>query len=352
MRWMGRAALCLCALFGLGLGSAFAQPAPVNPRDLPIHAYANIFDPKSAPAHSINEAAWFVLWICAGIFLVVSVLITYAVIKFRHKSGDDRSEPPQVYGSTQIELAWTVLPILITVVLILVTARTIGEIQNAKLSDDRLRVRVVGHQWWWEIHYPEYGIVTANEVHVPVSREGAKRPTELLLQSADVIHSFWAPQLAGKVDLVPNRDNNLWIEPEITGIFLGNCAEYCGTQHANMKIRVVVQEPADFELWVKNQQKPPVDNPQVAKGKALFNSVSCVNCHTIGQSPINAVFGPNLTHLMSRQTLGAGVAPLTPEKLREWVKDPQPMKVGCLMPNMQLSQPEVDEIVAYLLTLE
>jgi len=317
---------------------------------------ANIFDPLSRPAEMIHETSMLVLLICAGIFAVVTFLLVYIVIRFKRPQNDDGAEPPQIYGSTQIELAWTVIPILIVVVLVLVTSRTIGEIQNMEMPPDAVKVRVVGHQWWWEIHYEGLGIVTANELHVPVStRDRAhSRPTHLTLQSADVIHSFWIPQLAGKTDVVPNKDNELWVEPYKTGVYFGNCAEYCGTQHANMLIRVIVHTPEDFEKWVA-LQKAPVPAPQTAQeieGKRLFFANSCINCHTIGDTVAKGVFGPDLTKLMLRQTIGAGVRPLNPETLRAWVKDPQDLKVGCLMPDMQLLPPEVDAITAYLQTLK
>ncbi|MEO8207181.1 MAG: cytochrome c oxidase subunit II, partial [Chthoniobacterales bacterium] len=199
-----------------------------------LRPIANIFDPLSTPAVQISHIAILVLAICAGIFLIVSGILVYTIIKFRIRPDDNGREPPQVYGGTQIELAWTVLPILITLVLIAVTARTIGDIQNAKMPETAVKVRIVGHQWWWEIHYPDMGVVTANELHVPVSTKDQRLRTQITLQSADVAHSFWVPQLAGKTDLIPNHDNHTWIEPFKPGIYLGNCAEYCGTQHAHM----------------------------------------------------------------------------------------------------------------------
>lgn len=220
---------------------------------------SDMFQPLSRPAEMIHSSAVLVLAITAGIFVVVTAMLVFVVWKFRRKGPeDDLKEPPQIYGSTHIELAWTVIPILITFVLILVTSRTIGEIQNAKIPENALKVRLIGHQWWWEVRYPELGIITANEIHVPVSRrDGAgRRPTGLVLESADVIHSFWVPQLAGKTDLIPNKKNETWIEPFVTGTFFGSCAEYCGTQHANMLLRVIVQEPADFEKWVQSMKKP------------------------------------------------------------------------------------------------
>jgi cytochrome c oxidase subunit 2 len=304
----------------------------------------------------IHSLAMVVIWITIGIFFVVTTLLVFIVIRYRKKASDDGSEPPQIYGSTNIELAWTVIPILITVVLVLVTSRTIGEIQNHKLPENALKIRLVGHQWWWEIHYPDLGIITANELHVPVSdRDPTKsRPTRIYLQSADVIHSFWVPQLAGKTDLVPNRTNETWIDPYEKGVYFGNCAEYCGTQHANMLLRVVVHSPEDFEKWVAAQKAPtlPPTTPAAIQGEKLFYDTSCINCHKVGDSVAQGVFGPDLTKLMTRQTIGAGVAPLDDKHLWAWVKDPQDLKVGCLMPDMQLLDSEVDSIVAYLKTLK
>ena len=169
-----------------------------------------------------------------------------------------------------------------------------------------------------------------------------------------MIHSFWVPQLAGKTDLVPNKRNKTWIEPFATGTFFGNCAEYCGTQHANMLLRVIVHEPVDYERWVKEMKQPPaapVSEPAIQGHKDFFAN-SCINCHTIDGSIAEGVFGPDLSKLMTRQTIGAGVAPLTPENLRAWVRDPQSLKTGCLMPDMKLLDSEVDSITAYLLTLK
>ncbi|MFZ4774540.1 MAG: cytochrome c oxidase subunit II [Terrimicrobiaceae bacterium] len=318
---------------------------------------ADMFQPLSRPAEMIHSSAMLVLAITAVIFVVVTAMLVYVVWKFRRKGPeDDLKEPPQIYGSTHIELAWTVVPILIVFVLILVTSRTIGEIQNAKMPANAVQVRLVGHQWWWEVQYPGEGIVTANEIHVPVSRRtgAGQRPTELVLESADVIHSFWVPQLAGKTDLVPNKKNKTWIEPFATGTFFGNCAEYCGTQHANMLLRVIVQEPEDYERWVKEMKQLPVapTSDLAIQGHKDFFANSCINCHKVDGSTAEGVFGPDLTKLMTRQTIGAGVAPLTPENLRAWVRDPQSLKTGCLMPDMKLHDSEVDSITAYLLTLK
>jgi cytochrome c oxidase subunit II len=312
----------------------------------------SIFRPLSMPAQAVYEISLLTLAICAAIFLVVGGLLVYTIIRFRRRHGDERREPPQVYGSNQIELAWTVVPILIVFVLILATARTIYDVQGAILPDDALNVTVIGHQWWWEISYPKLGVMTANELHVPVSESDRRRPTRLRLESADVAHSFWVPQLAGKTDLIPNRRNSMWIEPIQPGTYVGNCAEYCGLQHARMLLRVIVHPPADFEKWVAAQQSPPVEDAQARAGREVFFGTSCVNCHAIKTTTANGKFGPDLTHLMSRQTLGAGVVANTRENLRAWVRDPQHIKPGALMPNMQLTDDELNQVVAYLLSLK
>ena len=312
----------------------------------------NIFSPLSQPAQEIKETSILVLAVCAVIFIIVAGLLVYAIVRFRHRAGDEASEPPQVYGSNQIELAWTVLPILVVFVLILVTSRTIADIQNTKSPPGAVQATVVGHQWWWEIRYPELGIVTANELHVPASTGNSRQPTFLKLQSADVAHSFWVPQLAGKTDLIPNKENRMWIEPTKPGIYPGNCAEYCGTQHARMLIRVVVQSPDEFDRWVRDQQQATLVATNAAEGRKAFFANSCVNCHTIRGTSAQGKFGPDLTHLMGREMLAAGAAPNTAENLRLWVRDPQRIKLGCLMPNMQMTDQEVDQLVAYLQTLK
>jgi cytochrome c oxidase subunit II len=312
----------------------------------------NIFKPLSTPAHAVYEVSLLALAICAGIFLVVAGLLVYTLVRFRRRPGDDGREPPQVYGSNQIELAWTVIPILVVFVLFLATTRTIYDVQSANPPADSLDVTVVGHQWWWEIRYPKFAIVTANELHVPVSEPGKRRPTFLKLESADVVHSFWVPQLAGKTDLIPNRENRMWIEPTQTGTYVGNCAEYCGTQHAHMLLRVIVHTTEEFEKWVAEQKQSSADDSQVRSGRAVFLATSCVNCHAIQGTTANGNFGPDLTHLMSRQTLGAGAIANSRENLKTWVRDPQRIKPEVLMPNMQLTDNELNQVVEYLATLK
>jgi cytochrome c oxidase subunit II len=316
-----------------------------------VRSIQNIFAPVGAPAETLNQTATLVLLICLVIFLVVGGLLAYSVIRFRHKPGDDPSEPPQVYGSTAIELAWTVPPILIVVVLALATARTVGEIQNPNFAGDPVDVKIIGHRFWWEVRYPKYNIVTANEIHVPVSYLSAPRPIAMTMGSADVVHGFWVPELNGKEWLVPGRENKWWIQPSSLGIYLGNCTVLCGPQHANMLLRIVVESPEDFDKWVEQEQQPPKADPSVDAGRTAFATNSCGSCHTIDGTTSNGTFGPNLTHFMSRQTLGAGVAPNDDTNLQSWLRNPQDLKPGCLMPAMKLTPAQVAEVMAYIKTL-
>jgi cytochrome c oxidase subunit 2 len=333
-----------CAL--LLLNTACALQA--SPARTPL---SNIFSPASTPANSIYHLALFVLAITGVIFVVVSGLLTYVVAKFRGRPGDDGREPVQIYGSTQIELAWTVIPVLIVVVLFLTAARVIHGVEDARRPPGAIDVTVVGHRFWWEFRYPQYGVVTANELHVPVSCPEKRAPTFLTLLSADVDHDFWVPRLAGKTDVIPNRINHMWIEPQKTGLYLGQCAMYCGAQHAHMLLRVYVESQQDFKRWIHEQQKFAVENPQVAAGRQVFLSTACINCHTIRGTVADGRFGPDLTHLMSRDTLASGTVPNSQQSLRYWIQNPSAVKPGCLMPAMNLSSQELDEVAAYLETL-
>jgi len=344
----------------------------------------------------------FVLAITGLIYVGVSSLLVYAIVKFRARKGDT-TEPPQVFGSMQIELSWTIIPILIIVVLFLATARVLFSVQDAQKPASALDVIVVGHQFWWEFRYPQYNVVTANELHVPVSSKQAPRPTFMKLTSADVMHSFWVPQLDGKTDLLPNRVNEMWIDPQQTGMFEGQCAQFCGPEHAKMLLRVYVDTPEQFKEWIAGQQrtqaeltavpgglqpganetapnagnqsgvmqaainKVPPNSPttrgNVAElgesqeilartGQYVFEHEACISCHTVAGTVATGRYGPDLTHLMSRETIASGAATNTKENLLGWVGDPNQIKPGSLMPAMHLSDGQNQQITAYLLTLK
>jgi cytochrome c oxidase subunit 2 len=322
-----------------------------------IHAQSptNIFAPAATPAHSIFHLSMLVLAITLAIFLVVAGMILYALIRYRQRPEDSNREPAQIYGSNQIELSWTVIPILIVVMLFLSTTRIILRTQAIPKPDSAMNVTVIGHQFWWEYRYPQLGVVTANELHIPVSNPTHPTPTYLTMSSADVSHSFWVPRLAGKMDVIPNKINTMWMDPHQTGLYLGQCAQYCGTQHAKMLLRVYAQSPADFAAWVDQQRQPAVQdfagNSIAAEGQTVFMQNACINCHTVTGTVATGRFGPDLTHLASRDTIASGAIQNTPQNLRAWIDNPDSMKPGSLMPAMHLNSHDLDVITAYLTQL-
>jgi len=338
------AAAEICAP-GSGATASSVAP-PTAPTILPY-----IFDPHGPPARMIHDLSWLVLGICAVLFIVVEGMIFYGVIVYRRKKNDkSKEEPRQVYGSNPVEIAWTIIPLLIVFVLALTTVRTIRSIELTKAPPGALEVVVIGHQWWWEYRYLNANvsggeIVVANELHVPINR-----PVWLRLESADVIHSWWVPALAGKMDVIPNHTNYTWFNADSEGLYLGQCAEYCGNQHAGMLLRVVASKPAEFDAWLQTQVAPTVNDASVAMGRDIFQEYACSNCHTV-KGVSDGQFAPDLTHLMSRQTIAAGVAPLDPTTLKAWIDNPQALKPGCNMPSLQLDTQELDAVTAYLLTL-
>jgi len=322
--------------------SATSATEPLSP--------TSIFAPVSTPADGIFQLSLFVLAITTAIFVIVVGLMAYAVVRFRRRT-DDGVEPTPVFGSYQVELAWTIVPVLIVVALFLATARVIASMQHPPKPPDALDVVVIGHQYWWEYRYPALGVVTANELHVPVSDPAHPRPTFLTLLSADTDHSFWVPRLAGKTDLIANHPNSMWIDPHETGVYLGQCAQYCGTQHAKMLLRVYVDSREDFDRWIEGQRRPAQVVGAVAHGRHVFESTACVNCHAVGGTAAQGRFGPDLTHFMSRDTIASGAAPNTKENLRLWLRDPDALKPGSRMPAMNLSETDVNAVADYLESL-
>jgi cytochrome c oxidase subunit 2 len=344
---LGRVLSVLVMLAGILFAAQLCLASPADHSQIP-----SIFDPHSANADLLYRLSGFVLSITGLIFAVVFTLLVYVVIRFRERPTNAGREPAQVYGSNQIELAWTVIPILIVVVLFLATARVIHAIQDAPEPAGALEVTAIGHQFWWEFRYPTLGVVTANELHIPVSDQAHPRPTFMKLLSADTDHSFWVPQLGGKTDLIPNHMNRIWFAPRETGLFLGQCAQYCGTQHAKMLLRVFVESEEDFDAWIQAQKQPAIQDEKEAAGRRVFETTACLNCHAVGGTNGTGRFGPDLTHLMSRQTIAAGAAENTPANLRIWIQNPDAIKFGSLMPAMKLSDADLDALVRYLETLK
>jgi cytochrome c oxidase subunit 2 len=306
----------------------------------------SVLDPASPQGREILGLFWIVLGIAGVIFVVVTALVVIAAIRFRERPG---GPPPSTTDENiALELVWTVIPTLILAVLFVLTVRVMHRV-DPNPSDREPDLVVVAHQWWWELHYPRYGVTTANEFHLPV-----KTKLLLRLESADVVHDFWVPALGKKVDAIPGHPNTLSLTIDHPGIFLGTCDEFCGAEHAWMRIRVIGQTAPDFEAWAEHQALPAAkpSTPDGRRGLELFQRRTCASCHTIAGTTAHGKTGPNLTHLASRQTLASGALANTPEELSRWIADPQGIKPDCDMPDLHLDHSEVELLTAYLKELQ
>jgi cytochrome c oxidase subunit 2 len=283
------------------------------------------------------------------VFVLVEGVLLYAIFRFRGKPGDP--EPHQTHGNTTVEVIWTVIPALILAAIAVPTVRAIFQ-TNAIPGKEALTIEVVGHQWWWEFRYPEFNLTTANEMHVPTGRM-----VSLRMGSNDVIHSFWVPQFAAKRDVFANRETRMWFTAQAEGDYPGQCAEFCGIQHGRMSHRIKAQKPEEFQAWVAHMQtlsgKPggaaPGGNQAYAEGEKLFTGKGCIACHSM--AAVNApkgMVGPNLANIGSRSHLAAGTLKNTDENLARWIRDPQGIKKGVLMPNLGVTEAEGKALVAYL----
>lgn len=344
------------------------------------------------------------IWLGIGVFVFVEALLVYVMIRYRRRPND--AEPEHVHGNTKLELTWTILPAIVLAIITVPTVKSIWKFQTGAPAN-ALQVDVIGHQWWWEFRYPEQNIITANELYLPIGR-----PVNFVLRSADVIHSFWIPNLGGKRDLMRNRTNSLWFTPDSTGpqAFNGSCNEYCGASHANMRFRAYTVSPEDFDRWVAGQQAtaaitgapatpadttpaatpvaqtpppaPPAagyafpaeqlpahviprtplpdglafDDNLLAGGDAQRGSqafIFCVGCHTVRGNPIaRGVIGPDLTHVASRHTIGAGLFPNDAQHMARWIKNARKMKPmhGGTMSMPTLGVGEVDPVTKATIT--
>jgi cytochrome c oxidase subunit 2 len=304
------------------------------------------FRPITREGVAITNLFWVVLALSALVLLVVLVPLVYSIVRFR--GGPGVPDPPQVAGNRTIEIIWTGGAFALVAALFAGAVITMQTVSAATSS--ALRVTVIGHQWWWEYQYPDLNITTANELHLPTGQS-----SELEITSADVIHSFWVPQLGWKQDGNPGQTHTMWVQVDQSGTIEGTCAEYCGVEHAWMRIRVVAQPPDQFETWVHQQQQqaqaPSSDLER--EGQQLFATNTCVNCHTVQGTSSHGQVGPDLTHVGSRSTIGAGVLDNTPENLQSWVQHADEAKHGVLMPNFNtLSDQQAQALTAYLESLQ
>ncbi|MGH2735704.1 MAG: cytochrome c oxidase subunit II [Actinomycetota bacterium] len=337
----------------------FAASACQKANDAP----QSVLNPAGPFAESPDQLWDLTFGIAAVIFVLVEGALVFALIKFRHKEG---RRAAQFHGNTKVEVVLTAIPALILAGIAVPTVGTIFDL--AEEPSGALQVKVIAHQFWWEFQYPEQDVVTANELHIPVdtpvqmSIEGA--PTDRVDGGAEVIHSFWIPRLGGTQDSVPGHTNELLIEGSETGRYMGQCKEYCGLSHANMRIVAFVQSQEDFDQWVSEQSQPASDaaSGDAAAGQAIFNgdegsgAPSCNSCHSVDagvDAPPNT--GPNLAHLASRDTFAGALFELdfeNPENLAAWIRDPAAVKPGAKMPDTGLTDSEIQDVIAYLETLE
>ncbi len=326
-------------------------------------------NPKGPAAHHIYDllVTWL-FWPAVVVFFAVEGLLLYAIFRFRGRPGDPL--PAQLHGNTRLEVTWTLVPALILTVILAVTFRTQAVLATPP-TGEFITVRVIGHQWWWEFQYPDLGVTTANEMHIPVGV-----PIQVELSSADVIHSYWVPYLAGKMDAIPGRINKMSLQADEAGVYSGQCSEFCGVQHAMMRMLLVAQPQGEFDAWVRNERSIPsftagvtpgatpgatagvtpaagaASESLVTRGAQVFANGACVTCHAIRGTAAQARVGPELTHVGSRRSIAANTLTNTPENMRRWLRNPQAVKPGNLMPNLNLSDQDVDALVAYLQSLK
>jgi len=303
-------------------------------------ARGSLFSPHSPQVQAISALFGSFLILAAVIFLIVAGLVGYSIVRYRARAG--AAEPQPHFGSRRVEVIWTAIPLLIVIVLFVATVRIMASIDAPLAPTQPPDLIVTGHQWWWEAHYPN-GAVTANEIHIPAGRRLLAR-----IESVDVIHDFWVPELARKMDAVPGRPAFVWLEADTAGTYAGACSEFCGMQHAWMRFQVIADSEAGFSAWLIRQAASPAGTPD---GARVFQQQKCGDCHTVSLADTRALIGPPLAHIGDRRLLG-GEIPNTPENLARWIVEPQSIKPGNRMPNPRLSQPDVRLLSAYLESLQ
>ena len=356
---------------------ALASLAALAAACTPSHPQST-FDTLGPVAESQVLLFWVIFWAGLIVFVAVMAALVYIAVKYRAKPGD--KDPEQIHGNTKLEIAWSIAPALVLIVVAPWTIITIFDNENSPVPPEEggLVVEAVGRQWWFEFRYPEQDrvaqeVVTANELHIPVGE-----PINVDLVSNDVIHSFWVPKLAGKVDMVPNNDNGLWMQADEAGVYFGQCAEFCGVSHANMRFKVIAQPREEFDAWLAEQAQlaavPTDATPLIKLGHDVFVTrfgrgtdsdpdvmgAGCNACHRIAGTAARGVLGPDLTHFASRATFAGSTMDNTPEELRSWLHSPEEMKPGNMMARdgeafnepVGLTEVQISALLAFLRSLE
>jgi cytochrome c oxidase subunit 2 len=312
---------------------------------LTLGSILRVLNPGSPQARSIFDLGVVAGVILSVVFVVVAGINVYSLMRFRWREGEP--DPRQTAGNRTVEIVWTAIPCAIVIALFALTARAMSLSDPPPAPEPDLVV--TGHQWWWEARYPKTGVLVANEIHIPLGRA-----VSLQLESVDVLHEFWAPELARKITAVPGHPNHIWLQADKPGTYLGVCSEFCGTQHAWMRFLIVAEPEADFTAWEKAQLRPAAkpEGDSAAKGLALFLQSSCLSCHAINGATAGGRVGPDLTHFARRPQIGSGIASNTPANLRRWLANPQRVKPGAKMPDLKISDQQLTELVDYLQTLQ
>jgi cytochrome c oxidase subunit II len=303
---------------------------------------ASTLDSRGIGAARIEGLWWLVFWIATVFFLVVVAFLVAAILRSRRQDVEIKKDVR--WGAPFIVVSGVIVPAIVLVAVFALSLRDSQELSNTG-AEATLEIEIRAHDWWWEVRYPN-GAVTANEIHIPVGE-----PVKLRLLSADVVHSFWVPRLQGKTDNITGRVTNSWLQAEEPGRYRGQCAEFCGLQHANMRFFVVAEPREQFDAWLENEASPAAEGTAVA-GEDVFLSSTCVGCHAIRGTPANSQIGPDLTHVADRRTLFGGTVPNTPEYLERIIIDPQSIKPGVPMPPTDLSSQELQALVEYLRQLD
>jgi cytochrome c oxidase subunit II len=311
--------------------------------------------PKSDLTREIYSLFVEITALDSVVLAIVIIALLLAIFIFSTRTGEP-GESSVKHSDVFLEMAWTVIPALILVAITVPTVRTIIRTQPDRWPADQLQIKVIAHQWWWEFHYPTLGVQTADELHIPTGR-----PIHFELVSVDVIHSFFMPELGGKRDVIPGQENQITLVANVPGEYYGQCAEFCGASHANMRFRVFVDTPEGFAEWVKHQLSPPAkpaSESAAAAGAKIFANAPCAICHTIkGVSGFSKEYtfgfrGPDLTHFGSRTTLAGAIMSNTPDHVAEWIENPEKVKPGANMPTLGLRGKQLADLVAYLESLK
>lgn len=313
-------------------------------------------DPAGDNARAAEDLWNLVFPIAVVIFVIVEVLLVYAVIRFRSKPGRVAA---QFHGNTKLEVALTIIPALILAGISVPTVRTIFDLAEEP-KGNVLHVTVIAHQFWWEYRYPDLGVVTANELHIPVDTDVRIRlegqPSDLVDGTSEVIHAFWVPRLGGKQDIVPGRVNLITLSTDQPGEYLGQCTEFCGLAHAEMRLKVFAHEQDDFDAWVENLSAPVADS--TSEGAELFakgqfaGGPACSSCHAVDGTEALPNTGPNLAGFANRTTFASGIFENNTENLEAWLRDPNAVKEGAKMPNLQLTEAQIASLIDYLQSLD